>query len=64
MHCVRCAAAVLMSNAEECLLTEKTDEWQTAVTEILNLNLNTELILKIPLFTSLYICEYKISSQS
>lgn len=66
MHCVHCAAVVLMSNAGEWLLTEQMDESQVAIREILGLNLNTELnfknsVIHVPVHI---LCEYKFSSQS
>lgn len=66
MRSVHCAAVVLMSNAGEWLLTERLDEKQMAISEILSLNLNTKLNFKnsdihVPVHI---LCEYKISSQS
>ena len=65
MHCVRCAAVVLMSNAGEWLLTEQMDESQVTISEILGLNPTTELnfknfVIHVRVHT---LCEYKISSQ-
>lgn len=42
MHCVHCAAAVLMRNAEEWLLTEQMDAMQVAISEILGLTLRAK----------------------
>lgn len=66
MHCVHCAAAVLTSNGEEWLLTEQTDAMQVAISEILGLNLNTELNFKNSIIhaTVHILYENKISSQS
>lgn len=55
-----------MSNAGEWLLTERMDESQVAISEMVGLNINAELNTKNSVIhVSVHIlCEYKITSTS